>query len=95
MSQPLPKPFRKPLPGSFNEPARIEVPDHWRPQPYKLDDAPVIEHWRRLGTCLTGVLDSEIATIPGVIVKLYVRGGWVLMDDGKLYRLGGRAYAGT
>ena len=90
-----PKPWRKPLPGKFNEPARITLPDEWRPLPGELDEAPTIEEWRRIGSCLVGVTDSEIATIPGVIVKLFVRGGWVMMDDGQLYRLGVRAYAGT
>ena len=87
-------PWRKPMDASTEERPAIEIPDDWTPGP-ELDTRPVIEDWRRLGPRLTGVLGDDIQTIPGLIVKLFVRGGWVLMDDGEIYRLGHRAYAGT
>lgn len=88
-------PWRKDMNASADDVPAFNVPDGWRPDPADLATAPVIKDWRRLGSKLTGVLDDDIQTIPGVIVKLFVRGGWVLMDDDTLYQLGARAYAGT
>ena len=89
-----PGPWRKPMDARSTDDPAIEIPDDWAPGP-ELVARPVVKDWRRLGARLTGVLDDDIQTIPGLIVKLHVRGGWVLMDDGEIYQLGFRAYAGT
>lgn len=87
-------PWRKPMDSVVDEVPAIEVPEGWEPGP-ELTARPVIKNWRRLGARMTGVLDDDIQTIPGLIAKLHIRGGWVLMDDGEIYQLGLRAYPGT
>lgn len=89
-----PGPWRKPFTAVVDEPPRIEVPDDWEPGK-ELIHRPTVKNWRRLGGIMTGVIDGDIETLPGVIAKLSVRGGYVLMDDGEIYQLGLRAYAGT
>ena len=96
-----PGPWRKPISTITDERPAIEVPDDWKPGP-ELDERPIIHEWRRLGPRMTGVVSRDlgergdgIETIPGLIAKIFVRGGWVLMDDGEIYRLGNRAYPGT
>jgi hypothetical protein len=86
--------WREDMPAIAEEVPAIEIPDDWEPGP-ELMARPVVKDWRRMGARLTGVLGDDIQTIPGLIVKLYIRGGWVLMDDGEVYQLGLRAYPGT
>lgn len=97
------KPHTKPLPLITTEKPAIEVRGSWRPTADQLDDAKIIDNWRMYGQRITGTLLNDagfperpvVETIPGLVAKLFIRGGWVLMDDKKLYKLGLRSYPGT
>lgn len=97
------KPHRKPLPLITNETPAFEVRGGWRPADDVLKAAQIIDNWRLYGKRISGNLLNDdgsperpvVETIPGLVVKLFVRGGWVLMDDKKLYKLGLRSYPGT
>lgn len=81
------------------------VPEEIRNQYTAPDDEkklPTINNWRRYDRGLWGeIVDLDGSTtgnvdqVPGLIVKLVPREGWVIMDTGQYYRLGQRAYAGT
>ena len=97
------RPHRKALPLITKDKPAFEVSGGWRPTADALNEALIVDDWRMYDRRLTGVVLSEdgkplrpiVETLPGIIVKLFVRGGWVLMDDKKLYKLGLRSYPGT
>ncbi len=97
------KPHRAPLPLITNEKPAFEVSASWRPSDDELDKAEILDNWRMYDRRISGTLLNEdgspqrpvTETMPGLIVKLFIRGGWVLMDDRNLYKLGLRSYPGT
>lgn len=80
----------------------VEVPEPTREQ---LAYAPIVEQWRRYdrgiwGEIIThdGLSNGKTEQVPGLFVTIkikHVETQYMVMDDGKLYRLGNRAYAGT
>jgi len=97
------KPHRQPLPLITKEKPAFEVRGGWRPTDDELNDAPILDDWRMYDKRISGVLlnddgtlnSAKVQTMPGLIVKLFIRGGWVLMDTKELYKLGVRSYPGT
>lgn len=97
------RPHRKPLPLVTNEKPAFEVSGGWRPTDDELNDAKILDNWRMYDRRISGTLLNDAGfperpvteTMPGLIVKLFIRGGWVLMDDRSLYKLGLRSYPGT
>jgi len=68
----------------------------------QLKDMTRIEQWRRYDRRLYGQLifrdgltSNQTEQVPGLLVKLVPKDGYVIMDDGQYYALGDRAYAGT
>lgn len=102
MTIPVP-PHRKPLPLITKEKPAFEVRASWRPTADELDKAEILDNWRMYDRRISGTLLNEdgtpqrpvTETMPGLIVKLFIRGGWVLMDTKELYKLGLRSYPGT
>lgn len=94
-----PKPFRKPLPHVTKDPAPKPLPEGWMPDPEELAAAPLLDQWRIYDRRVIGVIDdgkvrSGIGGL-GLVRKLFIRGNYCLLEDGRLFRLGVRSYPGT
>jgi len=94
-----------PRPIVSDDPVRpFEGYDVPEPTETQLEYAAIVNEWRRYdrrisGEIVThdGLTTGQTEQVDGLLIKMSLKTEpcWMVMDDGKLYRLGNRAYAGT